>query len=28
LELYRGTPIADWLCYHTLWQGAHSFDDA
>lgn len=26
LELYRGTPIADWLCYHNLWQGPHSYE--
>ena len=26
LELYRGTPIADWLCYHSLWQGPHSYE--
>jgi len=26
LELYRETPIADWLCYHNLWQGPHSYE--
>ena len=26
LELYRGTPIADWLRYHNVWKGSHSYD--
>ena len=26
LERYQGTPIADWLCYHSLWQGPHSYE--
>ena len=26
LELHRGTPIADWLRYHNLWEGPHSYE--
>ena len=26
LGLYRGTPIADWLRYHNLWHGPHSYE--
>ena len=26
LELHRETPIADWLRYHNLWQGPHSYE--
>ena len=28
LELYRGTPIADWLRYHNLWEGPHSYESS
>ena len=26
LPRYQGTPIADWLCYHNLGDGRHSYD--
>lgn len=25
-ELHRETPIADWLRYHNLWEGPHSYE--